>query len=139
MSPYTPNIFFSEITEELNKIKIGQKVLISLKEYPQNSYGTWDGIIKSISSSPDAIFYKVKIELSPYSVSTKGNELPPVSYAVWGTAVYNGDNKSFLNAFLLFIGKFNISYKELLIRLNGYVNKNCVNPLACHSFKSTLL
>lgn len=96
MSSYSPNIFFSEIAEDnLDKIKVGQKVSVSLNEYPENNYGTWEGIIKCISSSPNVIFYQVKIEISPYSVSTKGNKLPSVSHVIWGTAKYKGDDKSF--------------------------------------------
>lgn len=96
MSPHFPGIFFSEITEgNLNNLGIGQKVSISLKEYPPKNYGTWEGTIKSISIPFDAVFYKVKIEISPCSVSTKGYEFPFVARTVWGTAEYNGDDKSF--------------------------------------------
>ncbi len=96
MSSWSPNIFFSEITEmDMNKIKVGQKVSISLKEYPKSNYGVWQGIIKNVSSSSDAIFYQVKIEISPSSISTEGNELPAASCTIWGTAEYNSSDKTF--------------------------------------------
>lgn len=57
-------------------MKVGQKAIVNLENYPSNQYGTVNGIVKDISLLPNEDNYRVKIELPEGLTTTYNKEIP---------------------------------------------------------------
>ncbi len=57
-------------------LKVGQKAIVNLENYPSNQYGTIHGIVKDISLLPNEDNYRVEIELPKGLKTTYNKEIP---------------------------------------------------------------
>jgi HlyD family secretion protein len=57
-------------------LKVGQKAIVNLDNYPSNQYGTIHGIVKDISLLPNEDNYRVEIELPEGLNTTYNKEIP---------------------------------------------------------------
>jgi multidrug resistance efflux pump len=57
-------------------LKVGQKAIINLENYPSNQYGSIHGIVKDISLLPNEDNYRVEIELPEGLKTTYNKEIP---------------------------------------------------------------
>lgn len=57
-------------------LKVGQKAIVNLENYPSNQYGTINGIVKDISLLPNEENYRVEIELPEGLKTTYKKEIP---------------------------------------------------------------
>jgi multidrug resistance efflux pump len=57
-------------------LKVGQKAIVNLENYPSNQYGTIHGIVKDISLLPNEDNYQVEIELPEGLKTTYNKEIP---------------------------------------------------------------
>ena len=57
-------------------LKVGQKAIVNLENYPSNQYGTVNGIVKDISLLPNEENYRVEIELPEGLKTTYKKEIP---------------------------------------------------------------
>lgn len=57
-------------------LKIGQKAIVHLDNYPSNQYGTLNGNVKEISLLPNGDSYRVKIKLSEGLITSYNKEIP---------------------------------------------------------------
>ncbi|MDI9873232.1 HlyD family secretion protein [Flectobacillus rivi] len=60
-------------SQNFGKVKIGQKVIIKLSNYPSEEYGSIYGTIQDISSSTSNSRYRIKIQL-PHQLKTNFNK-----------------------------------------------------------------
>jgi len=57
-------------------LKVGQKAIVNLENYPSNQYGSVHGIVKDISLLPNEENYRVEIELPEGLKTTYKKEIP---------------------------------------------------------------
>lgn len=57
-------------------LKVGQKAIVNLENYPSNQYGSVHGIVKDISLLPNDDNYRVEIELPEGLKTTYNKEIP---------------------------------------------------------------
>ena len=71
--------------ESSGKVRIGQKVIIDLSNYPSPEYGFLDGVVKSVSTLPKEGSYYVEIEL-PRGLTTDLHKILDYKERMVGTA-----------------------------------------------------
>ncbi|WP_075603888.1 HlyD family secretion protein [Saccharicrinis aurantiacus] len=83
ISEYRSYAYVSEVA--VSKIRIDQKVIIKLNDYPFEEYGTIEGVIESISKQDVDENFLVQIKL-PNGFQTNKKKEPSFVYNMYGTA-----------------------------------------------------